>query len=225
MTEDVTAAPVAAPSDPPVSVVAPGPSTPISYGDFGHNWIRRVVHCERVVAMVQEILGPTLELGPIGAGPGRAFASVRVRGQYGEFSGEEVKGTTLLTYLIKLPIKVAFDLEMPLDKLTFKTELEVPIRLVVHAVAPVGLRIEIQLPNPEGIDLNISSETRRGQVFQRVTGLEGELRRFLPRVLETELSKPYVQKALNLDMLELIDGAWPELTKSFLPQHPDDRKA
>ncbi|NHA01105.1 hypothetical protein G5V59_17790 [Nocardioides sp. W3-2-3] len=43
------------------------------------NWIRRVLHRDRVLRTIDQVLGDQIALGPIGAGPGRAFASVRLR--------------------------------------------------------------------------------------------------------------------------------------------------
>lgn len=57
-----------------------------------------------------------------------------------------------------------------------------------------------------------------------MTGLDAELRRFVLKVIDTELAKPYVKRATYLDMEELIDHAWPMLTEQFLPRGPEDRR-
>lgn len=197
---------------------------PVSYEQFGVNWVRRVLNLERILGTVDDVLGDGLELGPIGAGPGRAFASVSVVGKYRPTSGHEVVGEELLTYAIDLPISVVFDLDLPLDTLTFNAEVVVPLVMVVHTEAPVRLRMEIKRPTEDQIRLQLQTDTRRGAMLQKVAGLDSELRRFLLRVLDTELAKPYVVRAMNLDMEELIDGAWPLLSAQFLPQGPEDRK-
>jgi hypothetical protein len=204
---------------------APYGEGPVSYEQFGVNWVRRVLNLERVLGTVDDVLGDRLELGPIGAGPGRAFASVSIVGKYRPTSGYEVLGEELLTYAIDLPISVVFDLELPLDKLTFNADVVVPLVLVVHTEAPVRLRMEIKRPTGDQIRLQLQTDTRRGTMLQKVANLDAELRRFLLRVLDIELSKPYVVRALNLDMEELIDAAWPVLSAQFLPKGPADRKA
>lgn len=193
-----------------------------SYERFGVNWIRRVLHKERILRTVDQVLGDEIALGPIGAGPGRAFASVSFVGRYGPTTGEEIPGE-LLAYAIDLPISVVFHLELPLDRLTFNAEVLVPLVLVVHTEEPLRLRLELRTPREDQIGLVLTTDTRRGAMVQKVAGLEGELRRFLLKVLDTELAKPYVQRATNLDMEELIDHAWPALTEQFLPEGPDDR--
>lgn len=198
---------------------------PISYAQFGDNWIRRVLNLERVLRTVEDVLGDRIELGPIGAGPGRAFASVSILGKYRPTSGHEVLGEELLTYAIDLPISVEFDLELPLDKLRFNAEVVVPLVLVVHTESLVRLRMELRRPTEDQIQLQLQTDTRRGTMLQKVANLDAELRRFLLRVLDIELSKPYVQRAMNLDMEELIDAAWPAISANFLPQGREDRKA
>lgn len=196
---------------------------PASYQRFGVHWIRRILNKERILRTIDDVLGEKIELGPIGAGPGRAFASVSIVGLFHPTSGEEVPAE-LLTYAVSLPISVVFDLDLPLDTLTFNAEVVVPLVVVVHTEEPVRLRLEILVPSEEQIELQLQTDTRRGRTLQRIAGLEAELRRFLIRVLTTELDKPYVQRATRLDMEKLIDQAWPALSAQFLPQGPDDRQ-
>lgn len=195
----------------------------IGYDAFGDNWIRRVLHRDRVLRTVEQVLGEQLVLGPIKAGPGRTFASVSIVGTFGRTSGVEVPGEQL-AYAIDLPVSVVFHVDLPMDRLTFTAEVLVPLVLTIHAEAPVRLRMELTTPTEDQIGLELSTDTRRGAVFRKVAGLDAELRRFLLTVLDTELAKPYVQRALHLDMEELIDHAWDGLSAQFLPQGPDDRR-
>ncbi|HWJ66641.1 MAG TPA: hypothetical protein VNT31_08185 [Nocardioides sp.] len=198
--------------------------TPSTYEDFGVSWIRRVLHKERILRTIDQVLGDQIALGPIKAGPGRAFASVSFVGRYQPTTGRELPGD-LLAYAIDLPISVVFDLDVPLDTLTFNAEVVVPLVLVVHTEAPLRLRLELKTPTEEQIGLELRTDTRRGAMIRKIAGLDGELRRFLLKVLDTELAKPYVRRATYLDMEELIDHAWPMLTERFLPQGPADRQA
>jgi len=195
----------------------------MSYEEFGVQWIHRVLHKERILRTIDEVLGDQIALGPIGAGPGRAFASVSFVGTYRPTRGELVPGE-LLTYAIDLPISVVFDLDLPLDKLTFNAEVVVPLVLVVHTEAPLRLRLELRTPTEDQIGLELRTDTRRGAMLRKLAGLDAELRRFLLKVLETELAKDYVRRATRLDMEELIDGAWPAFTAQFLPRGPEDRQ-
>ncbi|WP_141005018.1 hypothetical protein [Nocardioides humi] len=68
-------------------------SVPTSYEQFGVNWIHRVLHKERILRTVDEVLGDQIALGPIGAGPGRAFASVSFVGPTGPPRGSWSPGS------------------------------------------------------------------------------------------------------------------------------------
>lgn len=202
--------------------VAPG--RPISYEEFGAAYVRRVLHKDRVLTMVNEVLGPELVLGPIGAGPGRSFASVSVVASFRPTKGEEVPGD-LLTYRVFLPMAIVFDLDMKIDRHRFNADVVLPLLMRIHTEAPLRIRIDIELPAEDEIVLTLQTPTRRGAVLQKLTGLEGELRRFLLKVVRTELAKDYVAKATHLDMERLIDTTWGALSANFLPRAPEDRQA
>lgn len=198
------------------------PAPEINYEQFGAAYIRRVLHKDRILSLVNDVLGPTIELGPIGAGPGRKAATVSVVGTYGETTGEEISGD-LLAYRVFLPIDLVFDIDVRVDKHRFAADVLVPLTLTIHTVAPLGIRIDITVPSEDEVLLNLQAGSRRGAVLQKVAGLEAELRRFLIKVVRTELAKPYVRRATDFDMAALIDEAWPAIEAVILPRGPEDR--
>ncbi len=198
------------------------PAPEITYEQFGSAYIRQVLHKQRILSMINDVLGPTIELGPIGAGPGRKAATVTVVGAFGQTTGEEIPGE-LLAYRVSLPISVVFDIDMRVDKHRFEADVVVPLTLTVHTVAPLRVRIDITVPGPEEVDLTLQAGSRRGAVLQKLAGLEAELRRFLVKVVRTELAKPYVRRATDFDMAALIDEAWPGIAAVILPRGPEDR--
>ncbi len=201
-----------------------GEQQEISYEEFGATYIRRVLHKERILNMINELLGPQIQLGPIGAGPGRKAATVSARGTFRECKGEEIPGD-LLSYRVFLPISVVFDVDLRVDKHRFTADVVVPIILTVHTIAPLRVRIDITVPSDDEVALTLQSDTRRGAVLQKLAGLESELRRFLVKVVRTELAKPYVRRATDFDMAALIDDAWPGIAAVILPRGPEDRLA
>lgn len=196
----------------------------ISYEQFGAEYIRRVLHKDRILRMLHDLLGPEIQLGPIGAGPGRKAATVSALGTFREAKGEEIPGD-LLAYRIFLPISVVFDIDMRVDKHRFTADVVIPITLTVHTVAPLRVRIDITVPEEDEVALTLQSDTRRGAVLQKLARLEPELKRFLVKVVRTELSKPYVRRATDFDMAALIDDAWPGIAAVILPRGPEDRLA
>jgi hypothetical protein len=53
--------------------------------------------------------------------------------------------------------------------------------------------------------------------------LDAELRRYIIKFVARELDKPHVRKATRIDLICVIDGAWPEISSPFLPSGPEDR--
>lgn len=211
------------PIDHPTGQHATAPQE-ISYEQFGVNFIHQVLHKDRVLRLVNDVLGDQIVLGPIGAGPARRFASFSVVGTYRPCKGEKIPGE-VLTYRVYLPISVAFEVAMKVDRHRFNADVVVPLTLSLHVDAPLVIRWEIQTPAEDEVVIQLTSETRRGSILQKLAGLDEELRRFLVKVIRTELDKAYVHRATHLDMADILEGAWPAITTQFLPKGAADRLA
>src|SRR3546814_11582942 len=111
---------------------------------------------------------------------------------------------------------------MRVDRHRFNADVVVPLTLSVRTEAPLTICIDIGVPSEDEIALTLQTGTRRGTMLQKLAGLESELKRFLVKVVRTELAKPYVKRATRLDMIDLIDGAWPHIAERFLPPGPAD---
>lgn len=204
----------------PASPVAPGPQ-PIGYDEFGLRFMRLILHRDRVMESIGRVLGEDFQLGPIGAGPGRKVAKVTATGTFGAPTGEELSDA--VGYLVQLPIAVTFDLDLSVDVLRFNAEVVLPLRLTMELVEPLTILWHITPPNAEEVTMTVVSDARRATVLQRLTGMDGELRRFIVRFVERELAKPHVRKAMHIDLVTLIDNAWEHLAAQFLPNGPEDR--
>lgn len=196
--------------------------TPITYAEFGENFLRHVLHLERVLQSIDRILGEEFQLGPIGAGPGRKLAKLTASGRYLPTYGEVLPGPDV-GYLVYLPVDVDFELAIPLDKHRFRARVVVPLRITLRVAEPVTILWEIEQPAPEAVELILTNQAKRSALLQRVAGIEDELRAFLVRFVDRELNKPYVRKARRIPLVELIDQAWEPLACQFLPNSPEDR--
>jgi len=192
----------------------------INYEQFGINFIRRVLHEQRVMESIDRLLGEKIELGPMGAGPGRVFAKARATGWFHDTHGSEVVDD-LLVYRVFLPVTVDFEIEIAKDINKFRAEVIVPLTLTVRIEAPLTIIWDIAMPGEDEVTITVETDKRRSAALQRMTGLDAELRRFLVRVIEKELDKPHVQRATRIDMGALIDAAWPVIADQFLPQIPE----
>jgi hypothetical protein len=211
--------------DPAVGLIedaATGRGGRISYEQFGINFIRMVLHEQRILESINRLLGEKIELGPMGAGPGRVFAKARATGWFQDTYGRAVVDEDLV-YRVFLPIDVDFEIDLSVDVHQFKAKVLLPLTLRVRVEHPMTIIWEITPPQEEEVTITVETGKRRSAVLQRISGLDAELRRFLIRVIEKELDKPHVRKATRIDMLALIDTAWPVIADQFLPPEPDQK--
>lgn len=202
-----------------IEAVQPAP-VPMTYAEFGDNFIRMIIHRRRVLESIDRLLGDKIELGPIGAGPGRVFAKVRATGWFQPTSGVEIPGP-MVAYRVILPIDADFEVEIARDINRFKAKVLVPLTLNVRVEQPLTIVWDITVPGEDEVSIRVETDKRRSAVLQKVAGLDAELRRFLIRVIEKELSKPHVKRATRLDMDTIISGAWGPIADQFLPLEGD----
>lgn len=188
----------------------------MAYEEFGENLVRMVLNRRRILESIDRLLGEKIELGPMGAGPGRKLAKVRATGWFQHTSGVEIPGDDV-AYRVMLPVDVDFELEIARDINRFRAQVLIPLTITLRIERPLVVTMEITLPHEDEVSLRVATDKRRSAMLQRVTGLEAELRRFLVRVIEKELAKPHIQKATHIDLLSAIDNAWEAIAAQFLP--------
>jgi hypothetical protein len=194
----------------------------LAYADFGEAFLRRVLHLERVLESIDRILGTEFHLGPMGAGPGRKVATLTATGTFKPCTGVEIPGP-VVSYRVDVPVDVFFDLDLRVDAHRFHADVVVPLRVDLRAVEPLTILWDITPPAAEDVQIEIRGETLRSTVLQKVSGMDGELRRFLLRFVDRELDKAHVRRARRIDLPAVIDGAWPQIAAQFLPTRPEDR--
>jgi hypothetical protein len=209
----------------PEAVVDPG-QQPIGYDEFGMRFMDLVLHRDRVMESINRVLGDDFQLGPIGAGPGRKVAKVTAAGTFGTAYGEALPANPdeqRVGYHVNLPVSVAFHLDLGVDMMRFDADVVLPLRLTMELVEPLTILWHISPPHPDDVSITVKSDTRRSAVLQKLTGLDGELRRFIVRFVDRELEKPHVRKAMRIDLVTLIDNAWEHIATQFMPNGPEDR--
>lgn len=194
--------------------------TEITYGEFGVQLFRQVLHAQRVAESIRTVLGDTIEIGPIGAGPGRFLAKVTALGHIGAPIAEPVPGH-FVAYLITLPIDVDFDLDLGVDLHHFHCELKVPLKLTARAAAPLTIVWDITPPEAKDLIVDVRVDKRRTAVLRKVAGIDEELRRFMGRYIARELQKEHVIRATHIHLGEVIDAAWPMISAQFLSPDPE----
>ena len=195
---------------------------PVTLEHFGDDFIRKILHERRVMESVDRVLGERFQLGPIGAGPGRRLAKVTATGTFSPCSGEVLEGD-VPGYRVNVPIEVLFDLDLGVDQMRFHADVLIPLVITMSVEEPLTILWHITPPTEEEVTITVATDNRRSALVQRVAGIDGELRRFIIRFIARELEKPHVQKATRIELIPLIDNAWPVIAAQFLPNSPEDR--
>lgn len=196
-------------------------SEDLSPAEFGAGFLQLALTPERVCEAVNRVMGDRLELGPMGAGPGRVLAKITTVAVFGTAYGEAIPDADL-AYRVMVPVSAAVDLDLSVDTLHFTADVLVPLDVRVAIDPELALVFTITPPPPDEVTLSISTETRRAAMLLRVANLDDELRAFVVRIVEKELTKPHVVRATRIDLRAVVDGAWPVIAEQVLPNGPDN---
>lgn len=194
----------------------------LPYDDFGAAFLSRVLNLRRVTESIDRILGPTFELGPIGAGPGRKFARLTASGQFLPSEGEPLAGTEV-GYRVFIHVAVTFDIDLRLDSHRFHADIVVPLEVRLRLIEPLTIVWDLSTPDADQLEIQLVGDKRRATALQKLSGLDSEMRRFMLRFIDRELHKPHVQKARFIPIDKVIDEAWEQIACQFLPNSPEDR--
>ncbi len=189
---------------------------------FGADFLRLILHRQRVTESIDRVLGDTLQLGPIGAGPGRRIASITATGTFSPSYGHPLEDGTP-GYRVFVPLAVTFDLRLPVDQMRFQADVVLPLGVRMGLEDPLTVVWDIEPPTEDEVRIEVRADNRRSTVLQKLAGIDDELRKFIIRFVARELQKPHVVKARRIELVQLIDQAWPIIAAQFLPNSAEDR--
>lgn len=183
----------------------------IDYRTWGTEFFRQAVTEDRVLRGVNALAGRPIEVGPMGVGPGR-FAKASAIGHIGQATGQRVADEPL-TFRVLLPVPIDLTIDLGMDKHRFKAEIAVPLSIAAHAREDLAIVIDVAPPSAAEVEVRLEAQGLRAQLMQAVAGVEGELRRFVSRYVRRELTKPYVEAALTIDVATAIEQAEKEMRR------------
>lgn len=177
----------------------------IDYRTWGEEFFHRAVTAERVLGGVNALSGRTIDVGPIGVGPGR-LVKVTANGQIGTATGRRISDDPV-SFHVTLPVPIEFVIDLGMDKQRFNAEIEVPIVIAARARHDLAIVLEITPPTAQQVQVNLQAQGLRAQLVQLAAGVEGELKRFVAKYVSRELSKSYVKDATIIDVGAAIERA------------------
>ena len=178
----------------------------ITYAEWGEEFFFAAVTDKRIQGVVEALAGQPIDVGPMGAGPGK-IAKVRAVGQTREAQLRRHSGLPI-TYDLVVPVDLTFEVDLKLEKERFDAHLEVPIVLTARAIEGCRIYIDARPPHSGEVAVNVKADGRRAEWLRRIAGVDDELRRFVAKYVTRELDKPSIRRAREIDVVPLIDKAW-----------------
>jgi hypothetical protein len=177
----------------------------VGYEQWGLDFFAEAINEERVLDAVRIIAGQQIEFGPVKGGPG-GIATVKAYGEINQPSATRTPGDHV-AYRVMLPIELTIEVSLQVEQ-RFQAELLVPLTL--RAVPRSGVRIFIEAEPPHTEEMRVELRARgiRSSVLQRVSDVEGELRRFVAEYVIDLLDQPHVRDARTIDVCAAMDGVW-----------------
>jgi hypothetical protein len=201
-------------ADPMVGPADLAPDT-FSYQDFGVRFFERAATGERILGVLSGMLAAPIRVGPMGAGPGR-LAKVEASGAYGKPAITQID-TEPIQFRLVVPVAVDFTLDLGLSPLRFKADLVVPFVLTARAEPDLQVVIDVRPPKPSELTIKVHAAGLQAKVVQKVADVDYELRMFLARYIERELTKPYIEQARHIDVAIHMDRIMPAATPGSGP--------
>jgi hypothetical protein len=170
----------------------------ITYGEWGTAFFETAVTEERILNAVGSLAGRPIDFGPVKIDP-LGLVKVNAHGAVGTASLTR-REAPLISYDLVIPVQLALELDVSVDKHRFNADVLVRLTLTARAARPLKIVIDIEPPSKQNVTVDMKAEALRSSVLQWVTGIEGEVRRFVARFVRTEIDKPALMQARTIDV-------------------------
>jgi hypothetical protein len=170
----------------------------ITYGEWGTAFFETAITEERILAGVASMSGRPIDFGPVKVDP-LGLVKVSAHGSIGEPAVAR-RDESLVTYDVLIPVTLAMELDMSLDKHRFNADVQVRLTMTARAARPLLIVIDIETPTKRNVTVDMKAEALRSSVLQAFTGIDGEVRRFVAKFVAREVEKPEIVRARTIDV-------------------------
>ena len=181
----------------------------ISFDEFGRNFMREVVTADRVAATIASVVGESIEVGPMAAGP-RDAASATLRGRLvdvdvspaGDEDGEVMRFTAVVRIECTLSVKA------PVLNKRYRGMLTIPLVLDVRTAPPLRLVIEVDPPSAPDIGVELEAKDRSGRLIQLLGNIDDEVRTRTAAEVAQRVESPEARRHREINVLAMVDDVW-----------------
>ncbi|MEY2568696.1 MAG: hypothetical protein QOE35_3225 [Actinomycetota bacterium] len=182
------------------------PHEPVSYEQFGVDFIRLAVTDERLAAALSAVAGDVIRVGPITVGPAGA-ATVDAEGRIGPPRIQRREDIPL-SFRAVLPVDLSLDVKVAGVNHHYDAKVGLPLDLTVQTIEPITLVIDVARVSSRDVDVSLKAEGMRARLLSRLGNVEDEIRRHVARFVRERVDSPEGERARRIEILPLIDQAW-----------------
>ncbi len=199
---------------------------PISYAEFGHNFIRQVVNAGRLSQEIEGLLQETID------GSLKRMPADLIVGSY-SFRVRDVQVEPLLELLPKVGFRLELfgDMLLELRILNIRADVDIDVLinvdLDVETYEPLLLKLVPRPVVPEQVRLRLDGRNLPGGLLQRAQLLESLVREQIVRQVNKRIGSPSLEKAATIDVLKMaqssrVSGKTPEAPVAEVTGRPLD---
>lgn len=199
---------------------------PISYAEFGHNFIRQVVNAGRLSQEIEGLLQETID------GSLKRMPADLIVGSY-SFRVRDVQVEPRLELLPKVGFRLELfgDMLLELRILNIRADVDIDVLinvdLDVETYEPLLLKLVPRPVVPEQVRLRLDGRNLPGGLLQRAQLLESLVREQIVRQVNKRIGSPSLEKAATIDVLKMaqssrVSGKTPEAPVAEVTGRPLD---
>ncbi|WP_024800010.1 hypothetical protein [Nocardia sp. BMG51109] len=174
----------------------------IGYDEFGRRFFPLIVTADRVRAVVDNLAGRPIEIGPIRTGP-RAAATVEVKGTVRMPRVSDRIGDDPVSFDLTIPVTLDITVDV-LKANQYRAEVEIPLLLIARAADPLLIVIDASPPDSHTIAVDLRAEGWRARALGRLGGIRPQIATQVAAVIRGELADA---SGRTIDVGARIDAA------------------
>jgi len=181
---------------------------PISYSEFGHNFIHHVVTARRIGSEIQAALESTI------AGSMRKLPADLMVVDYLFQLGDIVVEPMLdklpkISFVLKILGDVKLDVSILNLNLKFTMDVGINIRIDVETYEPVTLQLLPHKVRGRDIDIRLNGENIQSEVLENLMVVEPIVRDQIVKEVNARMEDPKIVALTSFDVLTLVDQLMP----------------
>ena len=165
----------------------------------GEDLCRALATPERARSVVAELVGPTLDFGPVPAGPG-GMATATAHGRVGRLRAESLTGS-----LVRVTVPVGLDLDVVVGRREVPVDVTLEVRIGLRSCLAPGadeVVVEVDELGPADIDVRSRASGVGGVIVRRLGDLDNEIRHHVIRWVTDLLTRPEAVAARRIPVAE-----------------------